>query len=87
LKGDNSWDHFIREPLKAERVVIEISKFRVFFKESCSFHFENLLSRGRLDGLGLIVACGLFARLKKKKKLHGFSQQANYTDRATAACR
>jgi hypothetical protein len=22
-----------------------------------------------------------------KTKLHGFSQQANYTDRATAACR
>jgi hypothetical protein len=24
---------------------------------------------------------------KKKKKLHGLSPQANYTDRATAACR
>jgi hypothetical protein len=26
-------------------------------------------------------------KLKKKKKLHGLSPQANYTDRATAACR
>jgi hypothetical protein len=30
----------------------------------------------------------MFARkLKKETKLRGFSLQANYTDRATAACR
>jgi hypothetical protein len=29
----------------------------------------------------------LISRLSMKKKLHGLSPRANYTDRATAACR
>jgi hypothetical protein len=29
----------------------------------------------------------IFTELKKKQKLHGLSPRANYTDRATAACR
>jgi beta-galactosidase/beta-glucuronidase len=30
---------------------------------------------------------GFRSKLYKQKKLRGFSPQANYTDRATAACR
>jgi hypothetical protein len=34
-----------------------------------------------------ILAPLLYTYLKKTTKLRGFSPQANYTDRATAACR
>jgi hypothetical protein len=55
----------------------------LYFVLLCS-HFHSLrtsptlLNQGRVEGESCMVL---------KKKLHGLSPRANYTDRATAACR
>jgi hypothetical protein len=47
---------------------------------------ENISSGGNVSTFGYLF---VESRLgyKEKKKLHGLSPRANYTDRATAACR
>jgi hypothetical protein len=49
-----------------------------------SSHTKHIAAIGAAHRNGIVMLCFLF---HFKIKLRGFSPQANYTDRATAACR
>jgi hypothetical protein len=89
ITGDERWiygyDPETKQQSSQWKMKIKVkSMFTIFFYIKAIFHKEFVLAGQTVNS----AYYGEFWRLKKTKtKLHGLSPRANYTDRATAACR